>query len=261
MTFQPILPTGGYAGWVFLNKTLAVQQKAHDTSVKSDTDYFAEKIGEVRSVDDLMADRRLLNVALGAFGLEDDVNNKFFIRKVLSEGTTNSKALANKLSNKSYYNLAKAFGFGEGQPARTTLTGFADEIISAYQKHTFEVNVGEQNEDFRLALNTQRELADLSESTMSNNAKWYSIMGSSPLRKVFETALGLPSSIGTLDIDDQLEMFKQKAKQKLGSDEVSQFAKPEALDKFVRTFLLRSELASTMQSMSSANTALILLGA
>lgn len=260
MSFQPVLPLGGYAGWVFLNRTLDTQQAAHKKSLKSDTEHFAAKIGTVRNVDDLVGDRRLLRVALGAFGLEEDIGNTFFIRKVLEEGISNSESLANKLSDKSYYALSKAFGFGEGSVPRTLLSGFASEITTAYEKHRFEVDVGEQDDDFRLALNAQRELADLAKDSMSVNAKWFTVMGSQPLRTVFETALGLPSSLASLDVDEQLKVFKDKAEQKFGSDGIEQFAETGKIEKLVQTFLLRSEVANGAQSISSASTALMLLG-
>ena len=41
----------------------------------------------MKSAADLVADRRLLKVALGAFGLEGEIDKKAFIRKVLEEGT------------------------------------------------------------------------------------------------------------------------------------------------------------------------------
>jgi hypothetical protein len=61
-----------------------------------------------------VGDRRLLEVALGAFGLDDDIRNRFFIRKVLEEGTTSpSRRFANRLSDKRYLALAETFGFGD----------------------------------------------------------------------------------------------------------------------------------------------------
>lgn len=261
MSFQPILPFGGYSGWVFLNRTLESQQAAHQVGLQTDTDYFAEHIGDVRTADDLLADRRLLTVALGAFGLQDDVNNTYFIRRVLEDGVTDEEALANKLADKTYRKLSEAFGFGEGVAARTTLSGFADEIISAYQEMQFELDVGEQDEDFRLALNAKRELEEIAGNGTSNDAKWFSIMGSTPLRTVFETALGFPDSFSSLDIDEQLDRFKEKAERTFGTSDVSQFLGEEKLDDLIQTFLLRSELAAMSESMSSANTALVLLGA
>ncbi len=259
MSFQPILPMSGYAGWMFLNRTLDTQQTAHKTDQVRNTEHFAEKIGEIRTAEDLVADHQLLEVALGAFGLGDDIDNKFFIRKVLEGGTSDSTSLANKLSDKSYLAMTEAFGFGEGVPPRTGLTGFASEITEAYETRQFEIAVGDQNDDFRLALAAQREVAEIAEGSLSVDGKWYSVMGSSYLRSVFETTLGLPSSFSSLDLDDQLKTFKAKADKAFGSEDVAQFSDPEKLDKLIQTFLLRSELEDTMQQYTSANTALMLL--
>ncbi|WP_116133247.1 DUF1217 domain-containing protein [Tropicimonas sp. IMCC34043] len=261
MTFQPILPLSGYAGWGFLQRTLAVQQETHATSgpVKRDTDYFAENIGKAKTAEDLVGDRRLLAVALGAFGLDADINNTFFIRKVLEEGTADKTALANKLSDKSYLKLCEAFGFGQGIPARTQLSGFADEIVSAYRDRQFEIDVGDQNTDYRLALNAQRELAEIAGDDMSDNAKWYTVMGSEPLRSVFETAFGLPDSFGNLDVDRQMEIFRDKTQRAFGFSEVTGFSDPDVMNELVRTYLVRSELKNSASGMSSANIALSLL--
>jgi hypothetical protein len=72
MTFQPLIPLAGYSGWAFLNRTMDSQKSAFNESneIKRDTEYFKENIGSVESAEDLMSDRRLLSVALGAFGLD-----------------------------------------------------------------------------------------------------------------------------------------------------------------------------------------------
>ena len=83
MTFQPVIPFGGNAGWSFLQRTLESQQATFEkgTVLRRDVDYFRENIGNISTAADLVADRRLLNVALGAFGLDDDLPNKAFIQK------------------------------------------------------------------------------------------------------------------------------------------------------------------------------------
>ena len=55
-------------------------------TVSREVEYYQENIGDVKSVDDLMNDSRLLKVALTAFGLEDMSYAKAFIRKALEEG-------------------------------------------------------------------------------------------------------------------------------------------------------------------------------
>ena len=90
-----------------------------------------------------MADRQLLKVALGAFGLDSEIDKKAFIRKILEEGTTAPTALANRLTDKSYHKLSAAFGFGDPGGANTGDDGFAAKIVEAYKTRAFEAAVGE----------------------------------------------------------------------------------------------------------------------
>ena len=104
-----------------------------------------------------------------------------------------------------------------------------------------------------------RDLTALVEKDTTENGRWYSIMGNEALRTVFETALGLPSSISGLDLDQQLTNFRDKAEQYLGSSEVSQFSDPAKKDELVKLFLIRSELNSGASGTSAASNALALL--
>ncbi|TCM87052.1 DUF1217 domain-containing protein [Rhodovulum steppense] len=261
MSFQPILPIGGYAGWRFLERTMERQQEAFNksTTVQREIDYFAEKIGKVTNADEIVSDYRLLKVALGAFGLQDDIGSKFFIRKVLSEGTSADDALANKLADKSYFKLAEAFGFGGSGPPRTQEPGFAERIAKAYRERSFEVAVGQQNNDMRLALNIDRDLGGIAQDESSDRGKWFSVMGSGPLRQVFDTAFGLPTAFAALDLDRQLEVYRDKAKAMFGSSEAAQFTDPDKREKLIKMFLIRSEIASGGGNYSPGQTALTLL--
>lgn len=250
MSYTPALPLGGYAGWVFLKRTMATQKAAFAAApdLKSDEAYFREKIGTVKTADDLVKDRRLLKVALGAYGLDADINNTYFIKKVLQDGTLTTSALANKLSDKQYQKFSSAFGFGDYAVPSTQLSDFPDKILAAYESRQFEIAVGAQDGNLRLALNALRELTTLAGKSSSENAKWYTVLGNSPLRKVFEKALGLPTSIGALDLEQQMTAFKDKATSQLGSNAIAQFAEPDKVEALVRRFLLRSEAESYAQS-------------
>ena len=262
MSYQPVVPMGGYAGWRFLERTMERQQDSFNKSpvMQRDLDYFAEKIGGVKTADQLVSDYRLLKVALGAFGLQDDIGNKFFIKKILSESTTDRDSLANKLADKTYLKMAKAFGFGDIGGPRTNLASLATEITDAYKTRSFEAAVGEQDDDMRLALNVTRELTDIAASDMSDDAKWFSVMGSEPLRAVFDTAFGLPDSFAALDLDRQLEVYRDKAKAIFGGGDVAQFADADMRETLVKSFLVRSEINAMGSGYSPAQTALILLG-
>ena len=242
MMFQPALPIGGYAGWRFLNRTMETQQAnfARSPVLQRDTAYFHDRIAKVESAEDLVKDRRLLSVALGAFGLQDDINNRFFIRKVLEEGTEAPRALANRLADKRYAEFARAFGFDREVPG-VQEPGFADRIARAYQSREFEIAVGGRDENLRLALTVQRDLGALAERSGSERAKWFNVLGNPPLRKVFETAFGLPMGFGALDLDRQVEVMQTRSRAAFGDGTVAQFADADRLEALTRRFLLRAE--------------------
>lgn len=261
MSFTPAIPLSGYAGWAFLKKTAATQQASFNAAPqnKRDEDYFREKIGSITTAEALVNDRRLLKVALGAYGLDNDINNKFFIQKVLQDGTLKPTALSNKLADKQYEKFSAAFGFGDFPVPNTGMSDFADKIINANRTRQFEAAVGTQNNDLRLALNIERELPAIAGKTSSSdNSKWFAIMGNTALRTVFQTAMGLPSNTATLDIDQQLGIFKSRAKSTFGSESVSQFTNPAAMDALIKKFLIRSEVNNFTQS-GSGNAALSLM--
>lgn len=260
MSFQPVVPLTGYVGWRFLERTSDAQQTAYANSapVARATDYFRENIGKITTAADLVADRQLLSVALGAFGLDEDINNTFFIRSILEQGTLRDDALANRLADTRYASFARAFGFGDVFPPRTVLSDFPDEIVSQYQSAQFARAVGDQNNDLRLAMNVSTGMAEVLDAVSTNRGRWFSIMGNPPLREVFQTALGLPPSIASIDLDQQRAIFEERATAVLGSGDVGALADPAAQEKLIRLFLVRSE-AAQISAASGASTALTLL--
>lgn len=260
MSFQPVIPAAGNLGWTFLKASREDQQRAFNESagIRTRTDYFRERIGSVTNAESLVADRRLLSVALGAFGLDEDINNTFFIQKVLQEGTLNEDAFANRLSDKRYFALADAFGF-HLDPPRTALSDFGTDIIARYRTRQFEVAVGTQDENLRLALGVSREIDDLSSRTSSEEAAWFTIMGNPPLRRVFETALGLPQALAAIDIDQQLGEFRKKSQSVFGTTDPTAFSDPELQEKLVRNFLFRAELQNSAATSVAGSVALTLL--
>jgi len=261
MAFQPVIPFGGMAGWSFLQRTQESQKAAfnEDPIIERDSEYFAANIGNITSAEDLVKDYRLLKIALGAFGLDDDIGNKFLIQKVLEDGSLDTDDLANKFSDKRYLDLTKAFGFGDFSTPRTQLSTFSDEILGAYTERQFEIAVGQQDSDMRLSLSLERDLGALLDKTNSDDGMWFSVMGNPPLRKVFETALGLPTSFGALDIDLQLIGFRKRAQAVFGDGEVAQFNEPENVEELNRLFLARSQINSGFGTLSSGSIALTLL--
>lgn len=244
MSFVPALPLGGLGGWRFLERTEATQRAAFEKSpeLARDVAHFREKIGAVTTAEELVGDFRLLRVALGAFGLDEDAGKQALIRKVLESDPLDPRSFANRMVDSRYHKLAAAFGFGGVTGAQTGRSGFADKIVEPYKARQFDVAVGVGDEDMRLALNYRREIATHAAEAGSETAAWYRILGDPPVRKVLEAAFGLSSEIGALDVDQQLVVFREHARKLFGDDAPARLAEPEMVDLAIRRFLLRRDI-------------------
>lgn len=251
MSFQPSVLSSGLAGWHFLSRTREAQEESFVKSaqIQRDAAYFTGKIDSILTAEQLVSDRRLLSVALGAFGLEADIGAKAFVQKVLEGGTLDERSLANRLSDKRYLQLAEAFGFGEPGDPNTKLSEFPSKILSAYYERQFETAVGKQQSDLRLAMGFTRDLDFAIQRQNTENGRWFAVMGNPPLRQVVQTALGLPKAFAGLDIDRQLVEFKAAALRVFGTDKVSDLSKPEMADQVIRRFLVRSEVAASAATL------------
>jgi hypothetical protein len=258
MSYQPQIPLSGIAGWRFLQRTQASQQAAfaRGPELTREIAYFEEKIGTITSAAELVADRRLFKVALGAFGLEGEIDKRAFLRKILEEGTASDKAMANRLANPAFRKLAEAFGFGNPGGVSTADAGFAAKITAAYKTRAFEVAVGETNNSMRLAMNFRREIADLA---AGEGGSWFSVLGSTPLREVFEKALGLPKQFGQLDIDRQRDVLRDKTSALFGDDTLAVFQDPAAVEKVITRFLARAQAEEGISASAPGAGALAIL--
>ncbi len=260
MSFQPIIPIDGYVGWRFLQRTQQKQEAAHAAmpAAQRDETYFRDRIGAVTSAEELVSDRRLLRVALTAFGLQDDLPNRAYLQKVLESSTSEAGSFVNRLTDKRYRQLNDAFGFGDRAISSNQFGGFADAILARYRDRSFEAAVGAQDESMRLALALERDLADLAWQDSSEATRWYTVLGTPSLREVFETAFQLPTSFGTLDIDRQVDILKERTARLTGKDTIAQFTDPDAIDALTRRYFLAGQL-DQVAAASSHSLALTLL--
>ncbi|RQP07145.1 MAG: DUF1217 domain-containing protein [Paracoccus sp. BP8] len=259
MTYSVHIGSGGYLGWKILARTMTTQRNAFVQSSAMETarDYFARKMPEVVTAESFVNDRKLLTVALRAFGLDADINSRYFIRKVLEADPEDKSSLVNRLADKRYLNLNRAFS-AYFSSATEALDVDLSEILERYNSRSFEKNIGEQYAEIELALNAQRELREIARADISENAKWYQILASKPLRQIFEGAYGLRGGFSALPVDRQLSELKTKTAKLTGSDGVSQFSSGQALESILRRYLLRSQMEAS-PATSGYSVALALL--
>lgn len=262
MAFTPLTLNGGLPGLSYVKKTMSKQiaTMVNQRQVKREVSYFKEKMPQIEKASELVKDPILLKVTLTSFGLQDDIGSKFYIQKILESNFLDEKSFANKLSNKKYKNLSSTFGFGAYDTPKSKISGFAEKLLENYERKLFEISVGEVDNNIRLALNAESELKDLAASDASEKAKWYSVLASTPLRKVFEARFNLGTQFGAIDIDRQVGSLKKYVKSAFGEDTISQFSDSSKIDKLVKSFMIRSSMSDTAANgYSAAHVALNIL--
>ena len=260
MSFSPVLPSTGLTGWNFLKASLPTQTELFEKSpeIQRDLEYFEDNIRNIKTLDDFMNDRRIQKVALGAFGLGEEINKGAFVRKVLDEGVAERTAFARRINNEDYIEFATAFDFTNGDLELNSLE--IDNIKQAYEDETFEIALGDVDNNMRLALNFQREISDLANRGLSEAGGWFKAMGSVPLRTVLESAFNMPEGFSQLNIDKQKELLSDKANSLFGGKGVEVFQDPENVETTIRRFLLQEQIAAGPAPGTPGLAALTILG-
>ncbi len=211
------------------NMPRSIERVSDQPLVARETEYYLENIGNVKSIDDFMADSRIYNYALKAHGLEEMNYAKAFIRKVLSEGIETDSSFANQLADKRYSGLVETFNFFRNGEATTAFTKAQQGTVDKYLRQTLEEDAGDDNEGVRLALYFQRKAAEITEP--------YQILADTALATVVRTVLSLPEEFALTDIDKQAELFSQ-------SLDFDDFQDPEKLERFLQRFTSMWEIAN-----------------
>jgi len=202
-----------------LDRSLAAT--AAQQSVATATEYYRSHIGDVKSIDDFMKDTRLYNYAMRAFGLDDMAYAKAFMRKVLTEGVSDPKSFANKLSDDRFVQFATAFKFAELGDQTTQTTAVQQTVVDRYTRQTLETNAGQDNEAVRLALYFQREARNIKSV--------YGLLADTALWTVVKTIFGFPDSMANADIELQAKAVSQKI-------DVADLSDPEKVNKLIVRF-------------------------
>lgn len=224
--------------------TRSLQRVSNEPMVERETAYYLENIGQVETIDDFMADTRLYNYAMKAFGLDDMAYAKAFVRKILTEGVTDEDAMANKLTDKRYKEFATVFDFAGSGAEAAQSTAAQQGVVDKYLRQTLEAEAGDQNEGVRLALYFERKA-----STITNA---YEILGDKALLSMVQTAFGWPSTMSNADIDKQARMVEEKL-------DISSLSDPDYVSKFIARFTAMYEMSNPTSS-SPASIASLLLG-
>jgi hypothetical protein len=205
--------------------------------IKTETAYYLANVSKLDSIDDLMADKRLLSFALSSYGLNPATEKPEVVRQMLEGGVSDPASPANKLTDKRYAAFVSAFNFAERGEKTTTFAAAQQPVVDKYMRQTLEENAGKDNEGVRLALYFERKAPTLT--------SFYQVLADPALAKVVRTLLSLPDSFATANVDKQVQLFESKL-------DIKDLSDPEALGKLMTRFTSLWEVSNVTSSAQTS---------
>lgn len=199
-------------------------------TVKRDIATFNEDIGEIKSVDDLMKNRRVLTMVLSAFQLESEIDKPAMVHKILTENPADEDSLVNRLAEPRWAKLASAMYGLNANPDFFQNQSNVNAILAGYKTNEFEKFEGENADGVREALYFKRLAGDVDALSQ--------IMADKTLMHVVRVGLGLPESFQSLSYEQQRDRLEKQIN-------IEDFKDPEKIEKMVQRFLVYTEINNT----------------
>jgi hypothetical protein len=182
------------------------QAKVKAQAQKDATDY-QQSIGDIDSVSDLLANRKMVDFILVAKGLDPAKVTTAYLKKIFASDLNDPKSFANTESDPRFAEIAASFNFdSKGNVARLPMVGPQkhDQFLATqknYLEQSLEQQQGDTNPGVRLALYFQRIAGNITSA--------YDILADKALSEVFRTTFDLPDQMAAMQIDQQAKIVEK----------------------------------------------------
>jgi hypothetical protein len=188
---------------------------------------YQEKIQSIDTVGKLLADREVLDVVIGAFGLDPADVTDDFLKQAFGSDLSDPKSLVNQQPDSRWAELVASFNFdASGNLTRETIgtvqqRGETMETVNKYLRQTLEETEGESNEAVRLALYFQRTAPTITDA--------YGLIADDALMAVFRTTFGYTDEFSNMDVDQQARIIGENM-------ELADLQDPAKLERFLQRY-------------------------
>lgn len=195
-------------------------------NLEADVEAFSAGLPRIKTVDDLLKNQDVLLLGIRAFGLENLLSDKKAFASAL-KGNTNALKFENTDEKVRFESFKAIFAFDDkGNAASASLLKDIDKTVQNYIRNILEVDIGQEDNNVRLALNFQRRAADIKSA--------YDILADDALAAVVRKAFGIPPESAAADIDAQARLILSKI-------DIKDFEDPAKVEKLINRFLLISD--------------------
>lgn len=212
---------------------------------KREAEAFQERIASIKTPEDFVKDYEVYSFVMKAFDLEDQIFGRGMIRKVLESDPSDDTSLVNRLTNANLGELHEALGFTTADGSQ--VPDFSDSawqqgVIDRYFETVFLNENNEQNATVGTVLEFQSKVSEID--------SWLDVLKDREMGEFFRTALGLPTQMGTLDIDQQVRIFE-------GRYDITKLTDPDEVQSLITRYVAISDALNPPQAATSAAVSLL----
>lgn len=214
------------------------------TKANAESTYYQAEVAKLKTLDDLLANRRLVDFNLSAAGIDPKTVTTDFIKKIFKSDINDAKSFLNTQTDSRYKQIVASFNFdSSGKLAQTNAGSIQDRghlqsTVDNYIQNELEVRQGEENPGVRLALYFERKAKTITSA--------YDILGDTALLEVFKTTFQMPDQFSSMAIEKQKTLVESKIK-------LSDLADPAKVKKLVERFSIFYDMKNDSAAASSVS--------
>ena len=199
---------------------------------------FRERVGQITTAEQLVNDFEVYSFVMKAYDLESQIFGKAMMKKVLSSDSEDKGSLINKMTDNRFKDLYKAMGFTGGGTANSNTSDpeWVETMVSRYIEQQLINGQMESNTTVGTALHAEARAPALK--------NWYTVLADTKLQDFFYTALNLPDSLKSSDVDVQAAMLKKKF-------DITTLSDPGVMDKLITRYTAIADAKTAQDSLSS----------
>ncbi len=219
------------------NSTKDIAQTAAQPAVARDIAAFKAALSKATTPQQLLANPTALKVLLTANGLGDQTEFPALAQKALLSDTTQTTALANKLTNTAWKTTAALYDFANQGLAVLQKAGVVDAITNGYAEVSWRDSLDQTTPGLSEALTFRSTAATFKTADQ--------ILGDSTARSVITTALGIPEQIAFQDLGAQERAITNRL-------DITKLQDPKFVETLTTQYLLAAQASASSSSGSSS---------
>jgi hypothetical protein len=132
VTVGGLIPTSIFKSYktVFAENSKAFEKFQNSKPVQKEIEWFREQAKKVKTVDEVLDNRRMMEFILSAYSVDDEIKYPGRYKKILKEDPNDKQALVNKMRDPRFKEMAKDLSFAGLGVGKLSFNYFLDDLGS-----------------------------------------------------------------------------------------------------------------------------------